>query len=232
VSSGSISAFTPINTIVTDLASGAITTTATSATVTPTASGSSEYNVIVTAVSGTNPTLDVVVQESDDSGTNWFDIYHFPRITATGQYRSPLIPSVGNRVRYVRTVGGTTPSITNAVNRLVVNTAQPLQRQFFDRGLAINTINSASPANFVDGCADFNVFISMGAVTTTAPVLVFEASVDNAVWAQVGADITTAANTVHLLQVQAVLARFARVRVKTAGSGATLNYLMIKGIGR
>lgn len=231
VVSGSINAFTPINTIVADISSGAITTTATSAAITPTASGSSEFNVIVTAVSGTNPTLDVVVQESDDTGTNFFDIYHFPRITATGQYRSPLIPLVGNRVRYVRTVGGTTPSFTNAVNRLVVNTAQPLQRQFFDRTLVVNTISSVTPSFFTEGCKDLNVVVSMGAVVTLAPVLVLEISPNNTNFVQVGADITTAASTNNLLQVSSALARFARIRVKTAGSGATLGFVMVKGIG-
>jgi hypothetical protein len=230
---GTLALQTVPNQLATDISSGAITTTSTSASITPSNnSGCCDFSVLVTAISGTNPTMDVVVQESDDTGTNWFDVYHFPRITATGQYRSPLIPLVGNRYRYIRTVGGTSPSFTNQINRLQSNTPQPLQRQFFDRGLAVNTINSGSPANFVDGCVDFNVFISMGAVTTTAPVLVFEASVDNAVWVQVGADITTTANTVSILQLPNVLARFARIRVKTAGSGATLNYLMIKGVGR
>lgn len=231
ISSGNISAFTPINTIVTDFASGAITTTATSAAVTPTASGSSEFNVIVTAVTGTNPTLDIVIQESDDSGTNWYDIYHFPRITATGQYRTPLIPLTGNRVRYVRTVGGTSPSFTASQNRLVVNTAQPLQRQFFDRTLAPNTLNSVTPSFFTEGCTDLNVVVVMGAVTTTAPVLVVETSPDNANWVQVGADITTAANTNNLSQAANAQARFTRIRVKTAGSGATLTYIMVKGVG-
>jgi len=231
VSSGSISAFTPINTQVTDLSSTAVTTTATSAAITPTASGSSEFNVITSAVTGTNPTLDVVIQESDDAGTNWYDIYHFPRITAVGQYRSPLIPLTGNRIRYVRTVSGTSPSFTTVQNRLVVNTAQPQQRQFFDRTLVVNTISSVTPTFFTEGCTDINVFVSMGAVTTTAPVLVYEESPDSSLWVQVGADITTAASTQNLLQISNVQPRFSRIRVKTAGSGATLNYIMVKGVG-
>jgi hypothetical protein len=233
VVSGSVATQFIPNQIATDIASGALTTNNTSATITPSNnSGSCEFNVIVTAVSGTNPTLDVVVQESDDTGTNWYDIYQFPRITATGQYRSPLIPLVGNRYRYVRTVGGTSPSFTHAVNRLQSNTPQPLQRQFFDRGLAINTINSVTPSYFVEGCAGLNVFVNMGAVTTTAPVLALEVSPDNANWIQSGADITTAANSNNLLSVTDVLGRFVRIRVKTAGSGATLGFLMVKGVGR
>ena len=221
------------NLISNDITSAAITSTATSAAITPAAQSlSQEFNVIVTATSGTGQTLDVVVQESDDSGTNWYDVYHFPRITAVGQYRSPLIPLTGNRVRYVRTVAGTTPSFTMSLNRIQSQTSNAVQRQFFDRALVINTLNSVTPSYFVEGCADLNVLVSMGAVTTTAPVLALEVSPDNATWVQVGADITTAASTNNLLQVTGALGRFARIRVKTAGSGATLGFLMVKGIGR
>lgn len=223
-----------VNTITTDITSAALTSTATSSAITPgNAVLSQEFNVIVTAVSGTNPTLDVVVQESDDSGTNWYDIYHFPRITATGQYRSPLIPYVGNRIRYVRTIGGTgTPSFTNAVNRIQSQTSNPLHRQFFDRTIAPNTLNSTTPSFFTEGCADLNVFVSMGAVTTTAPTLVLETSPNNSDWVQVGADIVTTASTNNILVASDTLSRFTRVRVKSAGSGATLNYIMVKGVGR
>ena len=230
--SGSVATQLIPNQISIDIASAALTSSNTSASITPSNNScSNEFNVIATAVSGTNPTLDVVVQESDDTGTNWYDVYHFPRITAIGQYRSPLIPLTGNRIRYVRTVGGTSPSFTHAVNRQQSNSSQPLHRQFFDRTLVVNTINSVTPSFFVEGCSDLNVMVSMGAVTTTAPVLVLEVSPDNANWVQIGADITTAANTNNLLAA-AALGRFARIRVKTAGSGATLGFLMVKGIGR
>jgi hypothetical protein len=221
------------NLLVNDVTSAALTSTATSGTITPAASSlSQEFNIIVTAVSGTNPTLDLVVQESDDSGTNWFDTYHFPRITATGQYRSPLIPLTGNRVRYVRTVGGTTPSFTNAVNRNQSHTSNPVQRQFFDRTVVPNTLNSTSPAFFTEGCADLVVMVNMGAITTTAPVFALQVSVDNTNWVQLGADITTAASTTSILQVSNAQARFSRLLVKTAGSGATLGYVMVKGVGK
>ena len=223
-------AYLGLNQLVTDITSAALTATATSATITPAAGSiSQEFNIIVTAVSGTSPTMDVVVQESDDSGTNWYDVYHFPRITATGQYRSPLIPLSGNRIRYVRTVGGTTPSFTNAVNRLQSHISCSIKRQFYNTSLAVNTVNSTTSTYFIDGCTNINCVVSMGAVTTTAPVLVVEYSIDGSQWYQSGADITTVASTNQIQKELGILARFVRVRVKTAGSGATLNYIMIKG---
>lgn len=233
ISSGTINtSSSAINTLANDIASAAQTNSGNSAAITP-ASGalSNEFNVIVTAVSGTNPTLDVIVQESDDTGTNWYDTYHFPRITATGQYRSPLIPLTGNRIRYIRNVGGTSPSFTNAVNRLQSQTSNPLQRQFFDRTVAPNTLNSTSPSFFTEGCIDLIVMVNMGAITTTAPTFALQVSVDNTNWVQLGADITTTANSTSILQVSNAQARFSRLLVKSAGSGATLGYVMVKGIG-
>jgi hypothetical protein len=218
--------------IVADVSSGTLATSSTSASITPAASAlSQEFNIIVTAVSGTNPTLDFTVQESDDSGTNFYDVYQLPRITAAGQYRTPLIPLTGNRVRYIRTIGGTSPSFNSSINRIQSHTSNPVQRQFFDRTVVPNTLNSTSPSFFTEGCVDLVVMVNMGAITTTAPTFALQVSVDNVNWVQLGADITTTASTTSILQVSNAQARFSRLLVKTAGSGATLGYVMVKGVG-
>jgi hypothetical protein len=222
-----------INTIVTDIASAALTTSATATAITPAAGSlSHEFNVIVTAVSGTTPTLDVVVQESDDSGTSWYDVYHFPRITASGQYRSPLIPLTGNRIRYVRTVAGSTPSFTMSLNRLQSHITSPVQRQFFDRTVNINTLNATTPSFFTEGCSDVNAIISIGSVTTTAPNVAIDISSDNVTWVQMANNTTLTANSNNIIQLSNSLGRYTRARISSAGSGATLNHIMVKGIGR
>lgn len=72
---------------------------------------------VVTAQSGTTPTLDIKLQDSFDSGTTWQDTgIAIPQITTTTgtfQVRStlPLAPLV----RAVCTIGGTTPSYTFAL---------------------------------------------------------------------------------------------------------------------
>lgn len=104
-------------TAVADVASAAITTTTTTAAFTPTAGSGYQVVIPVTAVSGTTPTLSVRIEESDDAGTNWYARYTFPTITATGIYRSPILRLRGNRVRYVQTITGTSPSFTRAINR-------------------------------------------------------------------------------------------------------------------
>jgi hypothetical protein len=114
-STGTLGNFIP--TAVADVASAAIATTTTTAAFTPTAGSGYQVVIPVTVVSGTTPTLSVRIEESDDAGTNWYARYTFPTITATGIYRSPILRLRGNRVRYVQTITGTTPSFTRAINR-------------------------------------------------------------------------------------------------------------------
>lgn len=223
------------NNLVNDVTSAALTSTTSTSAVTPAASTiSQEFNVIVTAVSGTNQTLDVVVQESDDSGTNWYDIYHFPRITAVGQYRSPMIPATGNRIRYVQTVAGSSPSFTRSINRIQSHLSAPIQKQFFDRVIALNTLNSNTLPYFTDGCSILNAVVNVGNVVVTAPNVVLEGSAEGLAntWYRLGSELQTANNTLSYITVTDALPRFARVRVSAAGVGANLNYVMIKGASR
>lgn len=217
--------------IIADQSSAALTTTTTTATLTPTFGPSYEVNIPVTAVTGTTPTLDVVVQESDDTGTNWFDIFHFPRITAIGMYRSPKLPLTGNRVRYVQTVGGTTPSFTRAINRLQSSdTAAPLRR-IFDRTLATTQALSSTTAtmNVLAPTRSLQLVISAGTITTTAPALQLQGTEDNGVsWYAIGTPLVAVSGATVQLTVSDFNAERVRAIVTTAGAGATLNYVAIK----
>lgn len=66
----------------------------------------------VTAASGTTPSMTVKFQDSGD-GTNWVDIPSgaFTAATAAGSQRL-VLNNVGNLVRAVATITGTTPSFT------------------------------------------------------------------------------------------------------------------------
>ncbi|HAB99250.1 MAG TPA: hypothetical protein DCE71_05460, partial [Parachlamydiales bacterium] len=158
--------------ILTDVASAAITTTATTAAFSPTFGTGYIVNIPVTATSGTGQFLDLSVEESDDSGTNWFKVYDFPRITATGMYRSPILRSRGNRVRFVQTLGGTTPSFTRSINRLQLSGSNSQISQLVDRTIAPNTLNSTSPTLNVEGCQDFNMSVRITAQTTAATIAI------------------------------------------------------------
>ena len=215
---------------VADVASAALTATATTAAFTPTFGASYQVVIPVTAVTGTTPTMDVGIEESDDSGTNWFRVYDFPRITATGVYRSPKLPMVGNRVRYVQTVAGTTPSFTRSVNRSQSSDTAPFLRQLVDRALVPNTLNSVTGSLNVQQCRSVQMVVNMGAITTTAPALQLEGSDDNGTtWYALGSPLTAVASSTVQVTVANVQAGLIRARVSTGGVGATAGHTTLKG---
>jgi hypothetical protein len=243
VVSGSLTGVTTVSTVTTvgaaglqipgliaDVASAALTTTTTTATLTPTNGVAYQVNIPVTAVTGTNPTLDVSIEESTDNGTNWIKVYDFPRITTTGQYNSPILRMRGTRVRYVQTVGGTTPSFTRSVNRLQISHAASQICQIVDRTIVPNTLSSTTPALLVEGCQDFNIMVRCTAQTTAA-TLTLQFSHDATNWHTTGNTLTTAAGIVHG-KVQNEQWKFARLIVTAAGTGITLGEAMIIGNGQ
>jgi len=74
--------------------------------------------LVVGAVSGTTPTLDVKVQESDTSGGTYTDIAGatFTQVTAANKQQLINFKRSKRWLRAVATVGGTTPSFALAVS--------------------------------------------------------------------------------------------------------------------
>lgn len=70
----------------------------------------------VGTVSGTAPTLAGKIQESPD-GTTWSDIPNatFTTVTASGNYQAITFERTQRYLRYVGTIGGTSPSFALAV---------------------------------------------------------------------------------------------------------------------
>lgn len=240
INSGTITTVSTVTTVtlanlglpsaIADVASAAITSTTTSGTITPSFGCSYQVAIPVTVVSGTNPTLDIDVQESDDSGTNWFTVYSFPRITTTGIYRSPKLPLRGNRVRYVQTVGGTTPSFTRAINRLQSSdSVNSSIAQLIDRSIVLTTLNSVTPSLNTQNGTAVQLQINIGA-TTTAPQLQLEGSDDNGLtWYSIGTPLTAvASSTVNFIATFPINSQLIRARVSTAGTSTIAGYVLIK----
>lgn len=139
----------PAITGIVDIASAAITSTATSASIANSLGNGFQVNFAVTATSGTTPTLDVRIEESYDGGTNWVTLYEFQRVTANGSYNSPILRASGRHIRYVRTITGTTPSFTMVLTRNILPTipAEP-QKRIMDRSIVLTTLNSTTPVLF------------------------------------------------------------------------------------
>lgn len=71
-----------------------------------------------TAASGTNPTLNVVVEDSLD-GSTWNQIGSFTQLTASGQQAINIAAPFADTIRVRWTLGGTSPSFTFSVVALV-----------------------------------------------------------------------------------------------------------------
>jgi hypothetical protein len=97
------------------VASAARTVSGQSATL-PDYGGASTLRIqlAVTAVSGTTPTLDVVVEDTLD-GTNWNAVGTFAQRTAAGREVINVTSPFAARLRVRWTVAGVTPSVTFAV---------------------------------------------------------------------------------------------------------------------
>lgn len=72
--------------------------------------GSYTVEVVVSAVSGTSPTLDLTVEESADNST-YVDNTVFPQISGVGTYFRK-VTTEHEYLRIDRNVGGTSPSFT------------------------------------------------------------------------------------------------------------------------
>lgn len=69
----------------------------------------------LTSRSGTNPTLDVLVEDTLD-GTNWNTIGTFAQLTAAGREVINITAAFSDRIRVSWTIGGTdTPTFTFSV---------------------------------------------------------------------------------------------------------------------
>jgi hypothetical protein len=218
------------NALVADVTSAAIVSTTTTAAFTPTFGVAYQIVVPVTVVTGTTPTYDLTVEESDDNGTNWFKIYDFHRITATGIYRSPRLVARGTRVRYVQTLTGTSPSFTRAINRIQMSgEADRRISQLIDRTVALTTLNSTTPSLNVQAAEGLQLVINVGAITTTAPALQLEGSDDNgASWYSIGSPLTAVASSTVQVTVPNINSQLVRARVSTAGVGVTAGYVLVK----
>ena len=209
-----------------DITSATITGSATTAAIVPAQGVAYQVNIPVTAISGT-PTLDVAIEESDDSGPNWYKVYDFPRITTTGIYRSPVLHLTGNRIRYVQTVGGGSPSVTRSLNRLQIHGYAQYIRQLVDRTIVPNTPSSTSGTLLVSGCSAFNLSVRCTAQTTPATIAL-QFSHDAVNWHTSGTTVATINGIAHT-KVNNEKWAFVRAFVSTAGTGITLAELVIVG---
>lgn len=99
----------------------------------PTVCGLANFNkfavqLVVTAASGTSPTLDLTWQHSIDGGTTWYTVVAFTQATTTttalkveSEVEAATAEVWGDCMRASYVIGGTTPSFTFRVDLFAEN---------------------------------------------------------------------------------------------------------------
>lgn len=73
-----------------------------------------EAELVVTAVAGTSPTLNVSLETKTDTG-DWYAVASFPQVTAAGT-TGRVFTGLGDQCRWAWTLGGTAPSFTFSID--------------------------------------------------------------------------------------------------------------------
>jgi hypothetical protein len=231
LASGALTTANGAPNFVAESASSAKTATGNSGVISTAAGGAISGLLLISAVSGTSPTLDVTLEHSLDNGVTFAPIWASGRITAAQNVPIPAMQVEGIR-RWVWTISGTTPSLTFAINVNQLSMRAPVIRAMFDRTIAPNTLNSASAALNIEGCQQISAIVVNGAGATVNPTYVIDVSMDGANWGP----IPTSGNPVppSSTVVSAALpvsARWARLRIYAAGTGATQTYAALHATG-
>lgn len=207
-----------------------ITSNINSLTLIPTLGCTYNISVVIYNVSGINPTLDLQIQESADSGESWDNIYQFPRITSTGLFRSPKLSLRGNRIRYVQTLGGTNPSFTRSIlrNQFSDNVTTNIT-QVYDRTINLASIGSVTTSLSCRNSTNVQLTLSIG-TASSPPIIQLQTSDDNGnTWYNVGNTLTGVANNTVYTNIQNVQFSNIRAIVTQASATAVLNYVLLKG---
>lgn len=213
-----------------EVASAARTTSGNSGVISVPTGGAISGLIVVSAQSGTNPTLDITLEESYDNGTTWTPIWAADRFSAaTGTRIIPAMAVMGLR-RWVWTIAGTTPSFTFAINTNQISVAAPIHRNLIDRTIVPTTLNSATPSLYIEGCVALSLAVVLGAAATP-PVYGIQLSADNVNWYDSGLSVTGVASTTQGGSVSGLSAKFARGYVRTAGATVTQTYVELRGVG-
>lgn len=195
--------------------------------------GACGAHIVVSSVTGTTPTLDVVLQESHDGGTTFVDIYHCERLTAAGTLTVPPVQTSGKR-RWVWNISGTTPSFTFAIIPYVgAVTSVPKFVQFIDRtaGLLSGTLNATSSTYQVAGCGSITASITIGAATTGGTYKLQGSHDGGTNWFDLSSTVVAvASSTVQVTSTAGIVARHARVICSSAATGQTGTQVCIAGV--
>lgn len=148
---------------ITDI-TGTVTSTANGSAIDAGGYGSIAFTVNVSAASGTTPTLDLILQQSDDGTNDWTDEYSVERFTTTGSYKTVRMSLHARYYRYRYVISGTTPSFTFTVRTtLKAPSASVVHVYNKYNDLVMTSSNNFSSTVNVEGCSFWSAALTRGA---------------------------------------------------------------------
>lgn len=199
----------------TELVSTVLTTSGNSGGITNVNGGSITGLITVSAVSGTSPTLDIIMEESYDNGTTWTPVWSANRITAVSKVNIPNMVVLGLR-RWSWAVGGTTPSFTVSVVINSLDAPGKIIRNLFDRAINQVSLGSSSAALYIEGCTNLTAFVQSGGGTTAANYNI-QVSPDGVNWANTSSNLIALLSSSVALNLSGVNAKWARLSIVNIG---------------
>lgn len=205
----------------TDVALAARTTSGNSGTLSSEGFFSISAVVNITAVSGTNPTLDIDLESSDD-GTNWQTIYTQTRATTASVVFNPGVQNPSLYYRFRWTISGTTPSFTfSVVSTLKTSAAPGLYGRIRYSDISLTADNNVSSTFDGRGSTVVSLMMVRAADGGNNGTVQIQASQNGLVWSSLTGNIGIGPNTITVQTFAAQTFRFWRIIVVANTSAGT-----------
>lgn len=200
--------------------SNTVTASGNSGTLSSEGLGCLSYDIRVTAASGTNKTMQISIETSED-GTNWDELTNTRRFTATGGQNHDNIAIGPKYYRYSWVVAGSSPSFTFSI-RTTLKDYLPRRNITIDKysDVIINSLNATSSVFQSADCTNISLFTVRsddGGSTTQYKV---QASNNTVNWVDVSGAISQARATTQLTQFPNVAFRYFRIVITAAANVA------------
>lgn len=178
---------------------GTFTSTGTTSAIDGSGYGTISFTADVSAASGTTPTLDIELQESQDGSADWASSMGVNRFTATGSQFVPALKLSARYYRFQYTIGGSTPSFTFTVKTTLKTQSATIRKEFYKfNDLVMTTANNFSTTVNLAGCSFWDAMLVRGAGGAGVAIAA-QFSNDGTNWVTSGTSTNTSASTNYLI---------------------------------
>lgn len=204
-----------------DIASAARTTSSDTGGLDSNGMGMISFSVLITATSGTNQTMQISLDVSEDN-SNWSEIYKTVRFTATGVNRFQRVSLSAKYYRIRWTLTGTSPSFTFSVTstlKAYSTKRNVVVSNYSD--LDLTNLNNVSSTFQAADASNISIMTIRGADGGNNGQFQVQASNDSINWVSISGNITQAVSVTILTAFSNQAFRYYRLFVTAKTSAGT-----------